>query len=131
MPLGLVPETTSSVSSNQFTPLFPLSDEIYSVTGCINVSTLDRLNPDDGGGQYDSNGGDNGTGNPEGSVCTGYVYRNTSPLYKLTYSLAAYTVTAAMLRLSNLLRTAPAFGAALIHLTAPLLSVYPHALVSP
>ncbi|KAM6495056.1 hypothetical protein JOM56_009679 [Amanita muscaria] len=42
------------------------------LTGCINSDTLDRLNPSDGGGQYDSNGGSDGTGNPSGSVCIGY-----------------------------------------------------------
>jgi len=44
-----------------------------SVTGCINPQTLDRINPDDAGGQYDSSGGAGGQGNPAGSVCTGYV----------------------------------------------------------
>ncbi|KAF8876574.1 hypothetical protein BD779DRAFT_159792 [Infundibulicybe gibba] len=42
------------------------------LTGCINPSGLDRINPDDAGGQYDSSGGDGGRGNPQGSVCTGY-----------------------------------------------------------
>ncbi|TEB30845.1 hypothetical protein FA13DRAFT_498756 [Coprinellus micaceus] len=42
------------------------------LTGCIDPSTLDRLNIDDDGGQYDSSGGSFGTGNPEGSVCVGY-----------------------------------------------------------
>ncbi|QRV96949.1 hypothetical protein RhiJN_24968 [Ceratobasidium sp. AG-Ba] len=42
------------------------------LTGCIRPSTLDRLNPNDGGGQYDSSGGDGGQGNPQGSVCLGY-----------------------------------------------------------
>ncbi|KAJ7196957.1 hypothetical protein GGX14DRAFT_671385 [Mycena pura] len=42
------------------------------LTGCIRPSTLDRLNTDDGGGQYDSSGGAGGRGNPEGSVCLGY-----------------------------------------------------------
>ncbi|KAK7052502.1 hypothetical protein R3P38DRAFT_2860684 [Favolaschia claudopus] len=42
------------------------------LTGCIRPETLDRLNPNDGGGQYDSSGGDGGQGNPKGSVCLGY-----------------------------------------------------------
>jgi len=42
------------------------------LTGCIRPSTLSRLNPGDGGGQYDSSGGAGGRGNPQGSVCTGY-----------------------------------------------------------
>ncbi|KAF7300955.1 Allergen protein [Mycena indigotica] len=42
------------------------------LTGCIRPETLDRLNPNDGGGQYDSSGGDGGQGNPRGSVCLGY-----------------------------------------------------------
>lgn len=45
----------------------------YLVTGCINPETLDRLAPDDAGGQYDSSGGSEGRGNPEGSVCRGWV----------------------------------------------------------
>jgi hypothetical protein len=43
---------------------------LYPVTGCIRPETLDRLNPGDGGGQYDSSGGDGGNGNPAGSKCT-------------------------------------------------------------
>lgn len=43
------------------------------VTGCIRPETLDRINPDDAGGQYDSSGGKDGQGNPAESVCTGYV----------------------------------------------------------
>lgn len=41
------------------------------VTGCIRPETLDRLNPRDAGGQYDSSGGAGGRGNPVGSKCTG------------------------------------------------------------
>ncbi|KAJ8072035.1 hypothetical protein PM082_015593 [Marasmius tenuissimus] len=42
------------------------------MTGCINPGVLDRLNPGDGGGQYDSSGGRGGRGNPRDSVCDGY-----------------------------------------------------------
>ncbi|KAF9469587.1 hypothetical protein BDZ94DRAFT_1151585 [Collybia nuda] len=42
------------------------------LTGCINPKQLDRLNPSDSGGQYDSSGGSGGRGNPQGSVCTGF-----------------------------------------------------------
>ncbi|KAF7773511.1 hypothetical protein Agabi119p4_5678 [Agaricus bisporus var. burnettii] len=42
------------------------------LTGCIRPETLDRLNPRDAGGQYDSSGGAGGRGNPVGSKCTGY-----------------------------------------------------------
>lgn len=42
------------------------------LTGCIRPETVDRLNPNDAGGQYDSSGGAGGRGNPEGSVCNGY-----------------------------------------------------------
>ncbi|KAF8800087.1 hypothetical protein BYT27DRAFT_7263228 [Phlegmacium glaucopus] len=42
------------------------------LTGCINPESLDRINLDDAGGQYDSSGGQDGHGNPAGSVCTGY-----------------------------------------------------------
>ncbi|KFH74130.1 hypothetical protein MVEG_01343 [Podila verticillata NRRL 6337] len=42
------------------------------LTGCIRPETLDRINPSDAGGQYDSSGGAGGQGNPEGSVCVGY-----------------------------------------------------------
>lgn len=44
------------------------------VTGCIDPSTLDRLNAEDPGGQYDSSGGTGGNGNPAGSVCKGCVF---------------------------------------------------------
>ncbi|KAF8153778.1 hypothetical protein B0H34DRAFT_676695 [Crassisporium funariophilum] len=42
------------------------------LTGCINPGSLDRLNSNDAGGQYDSSGGQGGKGNPSGSVCSGY-----------------------------------------------------------
>lgn len=42
------------------------------MTGCIRPETVDRLNPSDYGGQYDSSGGADGNGNPQGSVCLGY-----------------------------------------------------------
>jgi hypothetical protein len=41
-----------------------------TVTGCINPG-FSQLNDDDGGGQYDSSGGDGGQGNPRGSACIG------------------------------------------------------------
>ena len=41
------------------------------VTGCIRPETVDRLNPNDSGGQYDSSGGAGGNGNPQGSKCLG------------------------------------------------------------
>ncbi|KDR78653.1 hypothetical protein GALMADRAFT_244124 [Galerina marginata CBS 339.88] len=42
------------------------------LTGCIRPEKLSRLNPNDGGGQYDSSGGAGGQGNPQGSKCLGY-----------------------------------------------------------
>ncbi|XP_006459003.1 hypothetical protein AGABI2DRAFT_200902 [Agaricus bisporus var. bisporus H97] len=42
------------------------------LTGCIRPEKLSRLNPNDGGGQYDSSGGAGGNGNPIDSVCLGY-----------------------------------------------------------
>jgi len=42
------------------------------LTGCIRPETLDRLNTNDSGGQYDSSGGAGGRGNPQGSACVGY-----------------------------------------------------------
>jgi len=50
----------------------PGNGDIIQLTGCIDPTSLDRLNPDDGGGQYDSSGGDDGHGNPAGSECIGY-----------------------------------------------------------
>ena len=52
-----------------------------SVTGCINPETLDRLDPNDDGGQYDSNGGADGQGNPQGSMCIGCVEHQLSSAY--------------------------------------------------
>ncbi|KAG5649810.1 hypothetical protein H0H81_001910 [Sphagnurus paluster] len=45
---------------------------VRAVTGCIRPETVDRLNPRDSGGQYDSSGGVGGRGNPQGSKCLGY-----------------------------------------------------------
>ncbi|KAG8949771.1 hypothetical protein FRC04_008311 [Tulasnella sp. 424] len=42
------------------------------LTGCIDPTKIDHLNANDGGGQYDSNGGDGGRGNPIDSECIGY-----------------------------------------------------------
>ncbi|KAF7419260.1 hypothetical protein PC9H_001847 [Pleurotus ostreatus] len=50
----------------------PNGGRYAQLTGCINAGALDRLNPSDGGGQYDSSGGDGGQGNPRGSKCLGY-----------------------------------------------------------
>lgn len=47
-------------------------DRFIQLTGCIRPETVDRLNPSDFGGQYDSSGGDGGGGNPAGSKCDGY-----------------------------------------------------------
>jgi len=47
------------------------TNSLRLVTGCIDPSALDRINADDDGGQYDSSGGSEGTGNPIGSVCEG------------------------------------------------------------
>ncbi|MBW0561560.1 hypothetical protein O181_101275 [Austropuccinia psidii MF-1] len=45
---------------------------VVQITGCINPYACDRLNPHDDGGQYDSNGGQSGSGNPAGSFCSPY-----------------------------------------------------------
>ncbi|KAG8949767.1 hypothetical protein FRC04_008307 [Tulasnella sp. 424] len=42
------------------------------LTGTINPTVIQNLNPADAGGQYDSNGGADGRGNPAGSQCIGY-----------------------------------------------------------
>jgi len=42
------------------------------LTGCIRPGTLDRLNANDAGGQYDSSGGSGGRGNPQDSVCKNF-----------------------------------------------------------
>lgn len=46
---------------------------LHKVTGCIRPGLVDRLNPNDAGGQYDSDGGMNAKGNPTGSKCIGLV----------------------------------------------------------
>lgn len=56
------------------------------VTGCIRPETVDRLNPTDGGGQYDSSGGDGGQGNPQGSKCTGFVQKNFIQMHIISVS---------------------------------------------
>ncbi|TFK33463.1 hypothetical protein BDQ12DRAFT_691142 [Crucibulum laeve] len=50
----------------------PTGQRYAQLTGCIRPELLSRLNPSDGGGQYDSSGGDGGLGNPAGSKCLGY-----------------------------------------------------------
>lgn len=45
------------------------------ITGCIDASKLPTLIPSDDGGQYDSNGGDGGRGNPTDSSCRGCKYQ--------------------------------------------------------
>lgn len=51
---------------------FKKTDKWVQITGCINPHAQATLVANDGGGQYDSNGGDGGKGNPRGSVCLGY-----------------------------------------------------------
>jgi len=48
------------------------SDLPFAVTGCIRPEKVSQLVPEDAGGQYDSSGGVNGLGNPQGSICLGY-----------------------------------------------------------
>lgn len=54
--------------------LCSVTDILNVVTGCIRPDSLDRLNPSDNGGQYDSSGGAHGQGNPVGSICVGLVF---------------------------------------------------------
>lgn len=69
---------TAVVTPNVSPPSSPFHSQVtpflfyLTVTGCINSSHLSRLNPNDAGGQYDSSGGYNGQGNPQGSQCLGY-----------------------------------------------------------
>ncbi|KAF7325584.1 hypothetical protein MKEN_00408000 [Mycena kentingensis (nom. inval.)] len=44
------------------------------LTGCINAASVEQLNVNDDGGQYDSSGGAGGHGNPRGSICVGYAH---------------------------------------------------------
>lgn len=53
-------------------PNFKKTSSYVQVTGCINTRKYSTLVPNDGGGQYDSNGGAGGKGNPRNSACTGY-----------------------------------------------------------
>ncbi|KAG8720083.1 hypothetical protein FRC09_010126 [Ceratobasidium sp. 395] len=57
------------------------------VTGTMN-SGWKQLNWNDGGGQYDSNGGAGGKGNPSGSVCSGYAHIRASSLSSTNRDLA-------------------------------------------
>jgi len=50
----------------------PGGGRYVQLTGCIRPEKVSQLNPDDAGGQYDSSGGVNGLGNPQGSVCLDY-----------------------------------------------------------
>ena len=66
---GTVRDATPNVSYLDFPSkatsptLMAHSDLWFTVTGCIRPETLDRLDPNDAGGQYDSNGG---------SICSNY-----------------------------------------------------------
>lgn len=51
---------------------FKKTDKYVQITGCINPKVQSTLLSNDEGGQYDSNGGEGGRGNPAGSVCLGY-----------------------------------------------------------
>ena len=51
---------------------FKKTKKYAQLTGCINPKVQSTLVSNDDGGQYDSNGGDGGRGNPAGSVCLGY-----------------------------------------------------------
>ncbi|WFD00702.1 hypothetical protein MYAM1_003454 [Malassezia yamatoensis] len=51
---------------------FKKTKKYAQLTGCINPKVQSTLLSNDDGGQYDSNGGDGGKGNPAGSVCLGY-----------------------------------------------------------
>ena len=51
---------------------FRKTDKFAQLTGCINPHVQSTLRANDDGGQYDSNGGDGGKGNPRNSVCLGY-----------------------------------------------------------
>ena len=86
------------------------------VTGCIRPSHLSRLNPGDAGGQYDSSGGVGGRGNPEGSVCLGYVYRLHCLLF-FCIEMCLFIDTTIMLSLWSLQETGRASNAAMTPLT--------------
>ncbi|PKI83122.1 hypothetical protein MVES1_002884 [Malassezia vespertilionis] len=51
---------------------FKKTSKYVQLTGCINPKVQSTLKLHDDGGQYDSNGGDGGKGNPRNSVCLGY-----------------------------------------------------------
>lgn len=53
-------------------PNFLKKKTYVQITGCIRTSKYNTLVKGDGGGQYDSNGGVGGKGNPRNSVCNGY-----------------------------------------------------------
>ncbi|KAL4401331.1 hypothetical protein ACI68E_000968 [Malassezia pachydermatis] len=51
---------------------FKKTKHYVQLTGCIRPEVQSTLLRKDDGGQYDSNGGDGGRGNPRDSVCLGY-----------------------------------------------------------
>ncbi|KAF9650692.1 hypothetical protein BDM02DRAFT_1293579 [Thelephora ganbajun] len=66
----LPPDFWRSVELNTGTG--PTGARYAQLTGCIRPETSSQLNPSDAGGQYDSSGGVDGNGNPQGSICLGY-----------------------------------------------------------
>ncbi|CAE6332859.1 unnamed protein product [Rhizoctonia solani] len=104
------------------------------LTGCIRPETLSRLNPDDGGGQYDSSGGDGGQGNPQGSVCLGYVLI-FGACYFGSWNLTVryggeYLDTITTSNSLNPRKNVPASSAAIIMMTALLIKILPAAPLS-
>ncbi|KAF5359152.1 hypothetical protein D9756_002980 [Leucocoprinus leucothites] len=68
---GVLPEDFWSESEYKWAR-GPQGGKYVQLTGCIRPETIDRLNRNDGGGQYDSSGGEGGRGNPRDSVCAGF-----------------------------------------------------------
>lgn len=73
------------------------------ITGCFRPSKVATIEPHDGGGQVDSNGGAGGRGNPANSACAGCEYSNLLSLKSIS---DRYTHTLS-LSLEQMLVTSP------------------------
>jgi len=71
-PVGGQGQLPTSANAWKNGPNYLKKNTYVQITGCIRTSKFSTLVQGDGGGQYDSNGGDGGKGNPRNSVCNGY-----------------------------------------------------------
>lgn len=71
-PVGSQGKLPTSSDAWKNGPNYLKKNTYVQITGCMRTSKFSTLVKGDGGGQYDSNGGLDGKGNPRYSICKGY-----------------------------------------------------------